>query len=213
MLLTACVLAATLFLPQTVGAQTSSPSRFSLGVEGGAQAVQNVGGLLGAQLSGSVSSRFDVFGEAVYLQDVVTRRRAESATDVATYLAQTQGKAATGTLEIPTWAFTGGGKVFLADFGHTRLYAAGQAGAAHVTLSPTFTLGGADITSTLPQYGVTLGADLTGSSVCAVVGGGIGVLANHGHWYFDAAFRVLSIQMETQPAHALTIAVGFGRNF
>ena len=73
-------------------------------------------------------------------------------------------------------------------------YAIFEIGGARLDKQPTFTLNGADITDTLPNYGVTLGEDLIGQSREAAVGGGFGMVVPFREtWYFDAGLRFLSI--------------------
>ena len=210
---TTALLAAALSVPQLASAQTSAETKWSLGLEGGAQAVENVGGLGGAQLALHITPRLAIVGEAVYLQDVVTRRRIESASNIATYLSQTQGRTASSSLDVPAWAVTAGVRLTLKTSGGIRPYVIAQGGIARVTLRPAFSLAGADVTTTLSQYGVVLGSDLTGSSAKPVFGGGIGITAGQGPWFFDAAVRILSIQLDGQTANTSTIAFGIGRRF
>lgn len=215
-LLMACALAATVTLttvPASAQTPAPAPGRLSIGIEGGAEAVEHVGGAGGVRLGLALSSRVEVFGEALYLQDVVTRRRVESAKDVAGYLAQSQGQTASATLTAPAWTFGAGVRLFLTGPHGLRPYVVGQAGVARVTLQPAFTLAGADVTSNLGQYGVTLGSDLTGSISKPTYGGGFGVVAGRGAWTLDLALRVLSIQFDGQPANASTFVVGIGRKF
>ena len=210
----ASLLAATLISAAPASAQgTSQETGTLILVEAGAQAVQNVGGMGGVQIGRRLSPKLDVFVEGVYLQDVVTRRRADSATTLAAYLAVTQGKAASGAVQIPAGTFVGGVRYFVADTHGVHVYVSGFAGMTRATLKPTFMLGGVDVTTTLPQYGVTLGSDMTGTTTKATLGGGVGAQRPLGAWYLDAGIRVYSIQFEGQAANTINVAVGIGRKF
>jgi hypothetical protein len=211
---TAGLLAALVISAAPAAAQTSAADTgWLISAEGGVEAVQNVGGLGGVQVGRRLSSRLDVFGEAVYLQDVVTRRRNESADTLAAFLTQAQGKTADANVTIPAWSFVGGARFFLTGPRSVRPYIEGSAGASHVTLQPAFTLAGADVTTTLGQYGVTLGSDLTGTATKPTFAGGFGVSTMLGKFSLDTSVRVFSIQLDGQAANAIALAVGIGRKF
>lgn len=184
-----------------------------LAVEGGMQAVQNIGAMAGVQLGAHLSPRLSVFAETTYLQDVVTRRRNETAAKVASFLAASQGKTASGELALPTTTIGGGVRYVLTASGAFRPYVMAQVAMARMTFQPTFTLGGADVTASLAQYGVTLGSDLSGTSTKPAFGGGFGVVNTRGPWSIDVGIRVLSIKAEGQAANVKTLSVGIGRRF
>lgn len=194
-------------------AQSAEPSRLSIGAFGGAASVQNVGGLGGLELGYEASPRVTVFGEAAWAQDAVTRRRLGTAESIAGYLRATQGRDAGGTIDAPTWAFTAGTRILLRTAASLRPYIAIQGGAARVTLRPSFTLGGADVTKNLEQYGVTLGEDVTGSVTKPAFGGGFGLLTDRGPWTLDIGLRFLSIQTDDQATNLSRVSFGIGRRF
>jgi hypothetical protein len=200
---------------QTVTSRVAAPAdtKYFIGGVGGLQAVQSAGGLAGGLVGLHLSPRADVFGEAIYLQDVATRRRVELASNVAGYLTQTQGKTATGTVSIPALMISGGVRYFLSSSPNVRPYVIAQAGLARTALRPNFVLSGADVTTSLGQYGVTLGADLSGTGVKPAFGAGIGFMMGKGVWYIDPAVRVLSVEFSGQRAAVVTAAVGIGRRF
>jgi hypothetical protein len=212
-LLAAVIVAAGFMYARPAAAQTAPVQRWSLGVEGGAEAVEHVGGLGGAQLGIRLTSRLDLFGEAVYLQDIVSRRQLGAANTIATYLTDSQGQPASGDLRIPAWTGSVGLRFFLKSHGAVRVYLTGQAGAAHATFIPSFTLAGGDVTKNLPAYGIAAGSDLAGETTKPVAGGGLGVMVGQGAWYFDASLRVLSVQFDGQASNVKTIAFGLGRRF
>ncbi len=212
-LFAAVILAAGLMYARPAAAQTASTPHWSLGVEGGAEAVEHVGGLGGAQLGIRLSPRFELFGEAAYLQDIVSRRQLGAASAIATYLSDSQGQPASGDLRIPTWTGSAGLRIFINTGGAVRFYVTGQAGVARATFIPSFTLAGGDVTKTLGAYGVVVGSDLTGSTTKPVAGGGLGIVAGQHAWYLDASIRVLSVQFDGQASNVKTVAFGIGRRF
>jgi hypothetical protein len=154
----------------------------------------------------------DVVVEAAWLQDTVTRRRSQSADGLAAYLQREQGLTATATLEAPAWAFLGGAR-WLFRSGRLRPYLLGEGGAARVTFRPAITIAGSDVTTRLSGLGVSLGGDLTGSSVRPVVGGGVGVLMSHGRWIVDGGVRLLTIQSVDAGTNVIGAKLGIGYGF
>jgi hypothetical protein len=84
---------------------------------------------------------------------------------------------------------------------------------ARVTLKPAITLKGADVTSSLSTYGVTLGSDLTGELTKPAVSGGIGARIAQGNWHVDVGAGAMSILTEGQATNVLRAGATFGFNF
>jgi hypothetical protein len=198
-----------------VAAQTvpASESQWFLGGTGGASAVQNVGGAFGGEIGARVVGRLDLFGEFLAETDVATRRRIGTAMDVAAVLQASQGVAATGTVKAPTSLFMGGLRYVFHQSGDLRLFVQGAGGVARVTFQPTFTLAGADITSQLTQFGVTLGADLAGTTTKAAFGGGVGLELRRGAWYIGGQIGLVSIRTPLQPSNVIQATATLGRWF
>jgi hypothetical protein len=97
--------------------------------------------------------------------------------------------------------------------GSFKLFVEGEGGMARVVYKPTFTLNGADVTSQLPQFGVTLGADLAGTATKAAYGGAFGVEVRHDVWYINGKFGVLSVKTPSQPSNVIRATVTIGRWF
>lgn len=194
-------------------AQSSEPLQLSVGVSGGLAAVEHIGVTGGVEVAIATSSRISVFGEAVWFNDVVTRRRVDTAESIAGYLTQTRGVPATGVIEVPASAFTVGARLWFGSAGGLRPYVAVQAGVARLTLKPIFTLAGTDVTTTLDQYGVTLGEDMTGTTVAPAFGGGLGVALDRGVWTFDAGLRILTVRGHDQATNISRLAFGISRTF
>jgi hypothetical protein len=184
-----------------------------LGATGGAAAVQNVGAALGGEIGGRVTSKIELFGEGLALTDTATRRRIQTAQSVAQILQTTQGQAATATLKAPAGVFVGGLRLTIHEGGSLRIFVEGQGGVARVTFNPTFTLNGADITSQLSQFGVTLGADLAGTTTKATFGGGIGFEVRHNVWYINAKVGMISVKTPSQPSNIVRATATIGRWF
>lgn len=209
LMLCAAALLATPALAQT----TSDAGKVYLGGLVGVQSVQNVGALAGLELGYHVSDRLDVGGEFTWLQDTVTRRRIDTAKTIAAFLQQSQGSVATSELDAPA-VFGGGGiRWFATGERSLRPYVIAEIGVARVTSRPTFTLNGNDVTTLLPQYGITLGSDLTGSTSKPAFTGGFGVRTSRGVWRINADLRVTSIRTDGQASNVLRVNLGVGRYF
>ena len=134
---------------QTPAPAASSAGHMFFGLTGGVEAVQNVGGSFGGEVGYSVTDMIDVFGEATWLQDVVTRRKLDVAKQIATFLQTSQGKTATSNVTAPGFYTGAGARLTLMNTGAIHPYFAIGAGVAHITINPTFTLSGSDVTTSL----------------------------------------------------------------
>lgn len=197
------------------GAQTTAApdAIWFLGGTGGASAVQNVGGLYGLELGTRVTPKLDLFGDGYGVTDTATRRRIETAQSVANIIGLTQGTTATATLKAPAAVFVGGLRYTIHQGGSLRIFVQGEGGIARVTFQPAFILGGVDITSTVSQFGVTLGADLAGTTTKPAFGGGIGVAVRHGVWDIGAQFGVISIKTPSQSSNVIQATATVARWF
>ena len=213
------VLACAILLGHAAVAAAQSPAKTGLlhrlefsGIAGAA-AVKNVGGTYGGELSLPWSDRITLFGEGIWMEDVVTRHRADVAEPIASALEASQGKPASGTVTAPA-AYGGGGvRILLAPHHSMRPYVAFSAGAAHVAYTPVFVLAGTNVTKSLPQYGVTLGRDLTGESTNAAFSGGAGIRIPKGRWSFDIGLRVTSIRTPNGPTNVSGLRAALGLKF
>jgi hypothetical protein len=200
--------------PPTAAAQTASDDivPFVAGIAGAA-AVHNGGGLAGGEIGVAISKRIEIFGEGLWMQDVVTGKRMSAADTVASYLQTTQGKPATGTVEAPASYAGGAVRIMLTTTGAARPYIAAGFGAAHVAYKPMFTLSGADITGSLPQYGVTLGSDITGETTEPAFTLTPGVRFGRGRWYVDGQVGLVSIRTSEEATNVLRVSGAFGVTF
>ncbi len=221
------VFAATWCLGSSAAAQTpvapaaqpqaaSSPAKgtgFYISGNAGIASVEHVGGMAGGEAGFRLSDRLEIFGEGVWMEDVVTRRRLEHANTVAAYLQASQGKPATGTVIAPASYGGGGVRFMFMTSGSVRPYATLSVGGAHIALQPVFTLNGTDVTSSIGQYGVTLGSDLTGEVNKPAFGGGGGVRFALTRWYMDGGVRVISIRTSDQTTNVLGVSATAGIKF
>lgn len=186
----------------------------TVSVLGGISAVQNVGAMAGAQIGYRVNDNVQIEAEGVWMKDVVTRARLTTATTFATYLATANSKSSTGTVEAPANYFGGSVRYVIPMASKTvHPYISVGGGVARIAYKPTFTLGGADITTSLATYGVTLGSDMTGEVTKPAFGGGVGLTIDRGHLAIDAGVRLLSIQTEGQKTNVIRALIGIGYKF
>jgi opacity protein-like surface antigen len=94
-----------------------------------------------------------------------------------------------------------------------RPYAQVGIGVAMVERKPTVTLGGTDVTSTLPLYGVVLGADMTATEHKPAATVGFGVLRAIGTMYVDVAYRLTYIGTGGAATTLNGLHVGVGVRF
>jgi len=219
----AVVFTGTLLLAVPVAAQTSVPGaqvtaggatsgHLFIGAGGGAGDVQKVGGVYGGELGIHVTDHVDVFGEGVWMQDVATRWRLGLASTVGSILATSQGAVGSATIDEPAVCVDAGARFTLTN-GRLRPYVIVGAGMAQMTLKPVFTLNGANITASLPSFGVTLGRDLSGVRTQPAFTGGLGLRMSQGHWYLDGGLRATRIQATDEVITAVRATVTFGLMF
>jgi hypothetical protein len=199
--------------PVTPPPSSANSAGLFVGGIAGAASVRNVGGLFGGELGVRLSDMLDVFGEGLWMQDVVTRRRLQSATTIGAYLQGSQGKVATSTVIAPASYGGGGVRLMFRISGRLRPYFAFGVGGAHIVFKPAFTLSGSDITSSLQQFGIVLGRDLTGEVTRPAFTGSVGVRLAQARWYVDGGFRVLSIRTSDQPTNVLQAGAAVGFRF
>src|SRR5215471_3832381 len=148
--------------------QPSGPSvnLYYVGANTGVAVAEKASGIVAGEAGFRVWKNLDLVGELVWMQNVVTSTQLNNATTIANYLSTTQGQPATSNVEVPAFYWGLGGRwVFeQVTYHNVKPYVILTVGSGHTNIKSTFTLGGADVTGSLPQYGVTLGSDLTGKS-------------------------------------------------
>jgi len=225
--LPAALVSALTLVPMSAAAQTAAPSQaqqasspsmnlWYVGANTGIAAVERVGGVFGAEAGARVWKNLDIVAELAWMQDVVTRRTLNNASTIANYLQTTQGKTATSDVEVPAF-YVGAGARWVFEktsLGGFKPYAIVTFGSTHTNIKSTFTLGGADVTNSLPQYGVTLGSDLAGTSNNFTVSPGLGVVrALKSSWYTDIGVRLVSIATQDQQTNVVRLVLGGGYKF
>ena len=205
-------------MAQTAGAPTPSASAPAvnmgyLGGFAGIGAVQNAAAVGGGEAGVRVFHSLDLIVEGGYGKDGVTRRRTDVTATLATLLQNTQGKPASSSVKAPVNYGMVGLRYVIENSSPLRPYVLVEVGRANIEYKPSFTLNGADVTSTLANYGVTLGSDLVSQETKTAFGGGVGVWFVRGPLYVDASVRLLSIQTASQSTNMTRAHVGLGFRF
>jgi opacity protein-like surface antigen len=169
----------TLVLSSAAQAQSAAtPAKESKGyVEGVAQsAFGNVTSQsFGLELGFTVASPFQIFVDAGYVRDAAPSDLGISATVIASFLSQTQSNVAFRGKEPITFGVAGV-RYTVAVSPKVQPYVLVGGGVAQVKKDVSFTINGTDVTSTLAQYGVVLGGDLSGDETKPMVSVGAGVV-------------------------------------
>jgi hypothetical protein len=207
-------------VPAAAPAQTAAPvrqeptpaSKWYLGALSGIQVVDHgaavAGGEFGIRLRGNVH----VVVGATRLWDVVTTSRVDEVNSFATYLQQTQGKPASGSIDAPAWVATAGLRYVHETNAGVRPYVMADVGMGRVEYRPTFILNARDITTAVSQYGVTLGRDLLGPGNHLAYGAGAGLVFGD-KWYLDLGVRLTRINTPDHATDVRRISIGMGRRF
>lgn len=128
----------------------------------------------GGEFGLTVRPGWQVFVDVGQVRNVATSDLGAKAQKMATFLTDTQGSAAYRVREPVAFGVAGARYLFPVT-SPLEPYVLVGAGVARVRRDITFAVGGNDVTGTLPQYGVTLGSDLSGSDTKAMMtlGGGV----------------------------------------
>jgi opacity protein-like surface antigen len=180
----------------SVHAQTpSAPSSPGIGY-----AEVTFGPTFGHKASGSVGAEagyfFDEFGHDRFGVFAEAGRMSNIATSEIDTKAQKIAGAINGTFQAkqPAIYFDGGVVMRFSTSHHVTPYALVGIGGARVSNRVTFAVGGSDVTSQLPQRGVQLGADLSGSYTKLFVTAGAGAhVTLMERWIADISYRFGSV--------------------
>jgi hypothetical protein len=212
-LVTAVALWAGPAMAQTTGGSLAPPPPWYLGASGGTGVVEKFGGAAGAEGGLRIAPNLDAIGELAWGSNTATARQLGKVDTLAAELGRLPGATAEGTMKVPVF-YGGLGLRYVIDRGwRIRPYVMGSVGAARITLEPTITLAGADVSNSLAQYGVTLGQDVIGKYNRAAGTGGVGILLDIGAWYVDTGVRLTSISGEEQRSNWSRLVLGGGRRF
>jgi opacity protein-like surface antigen len=182
------------------------------GLVTGAETVKKTGAVIGVEAGARVWRQLDVSLEGGSFGNVVPQRQLDRAQPLTEFLQQNNGQAAAASVKMPAVYGGVGARWVFEDrvlVGWARPYVHFGIGGARVKRQPTFTLGGADVTSSLEQYGVKLGGDFTATERRAAITGGAGVLVPIRMLYVDVGYRLTSIRTsDAINVHRFNIGVG-----
>jgi opacity protein-like surface antigen len=182
----------------------------------GTETAAKTGAVFGGEAGARVWKKLDLLLEGGSFGDVVGQSQLDSLAPLTTYLQSSQGQTAAATLKMP--ALYGGiaGRWVFEDVvigGHAKPYVLFGLGGARVKREPTFTLAGSDITASLSQYGVTLGADLKDTEKRVTVTGGAGIVIPVQQFYVDLGYRLTSIRLAGGAANVSRVHIAVGARF
>lgn len=168
----------------------------------------------GAEIGVAIKPNLQIFVEAGIVRDVATPEIGSAAQAIAGFLSQTQANVGFRVKEPVTFGVAGI-KVIVPIEGRLRPYVVGGAGIASVKQDVSFTVGGSDVTSSLPtQYGVQLGTDLSGSFSKPMIVAGAGAM-----WpawqqlVVDVQFRFGRVFAEDGGINVSRAGIGIGIRF
>jgi len=143
----------------------------------------------------SIASRLQIFGEVAHANDTATASLATSAQVIAGALSQTQSNVGYNA-EQPTTFGLGGIRFLFPASAKIEPYVRVGAGVASVQKNVTYTVNGTDVTGNLPQYGIVLGTDLSGTETKMMLDFGGGV-----SW---AVWQKLVVDLQYRYGHVFT---------
>lgn len=187
-------------------------TKWYLGALTGVQQVARNAPILGGEFGIRLRKNVQVVVEGGRFNDVVTDSRVAELATFVTYIQQTQGLPATGTIEAPTWFGNVGLRYIYENTGGVRPYVLANAGIGRVEYRPKFTLNNRAISSNVSQYGVTLGRDLLGVGNHLAYGGGAGLIVGD-RWYLDLGVRLTRIHTPDHATNVRRFSIGMGRRF
>jgi Carboxypeptidase regulatory-like domain len=185
----------------------------------GSTTVHSTGGSVGGEAGMRVRHNLDVLLEGGWFSNVVTSQQLDVAAPLTAFLLATTGKVPASSVKRPAVYGTVGARWVFEDMKVPRLppsirpYAQFGIGAAQVKREPTFTLSGTDVTSTLGQYGVILGADMTGTEHRVASTLGFGVLMPIRMLYVDVGYRLTNIPTTGAATNISRFHFGVGARF
>jgi opacity protein-like surface antigen len=182
-------------------AQTPNPPRQTTANEPKMFADFNIAATLGHKSDAAVSGEWgievmrniDVFAEFGHMGNVATSDFDSRAQLVAENIGATAG-----TTAQKVNFFDAGVRYRFSPYGMWRPYVLFGVGVAHVSNEAGFSLNGTDISGSLPDFGVQLGADLSGSlnKAIIIVGGGVNYVFKT-RYFADLSYRYGGILPKT----------------
>jgi len=129
----------------------------------------------GVELGVGIASDVQVFADVGYARDTAPAELGAAAQVIAGFLSQTQTGVTFSGKQPVTFGVIGMRYRF-ATSSKVEPYVLGGVGVAQVKKDVSFSVNGADATSTLSQLGVVLGSDLSGSETKPMLSIGVGVV-------------------------------------
>jgi opacity protein-like surface antigen len=206
----------TLAFSGTAGAQTTPAADADRGY---AEAVlqssfgnvtsQSIGGEAGF----TVRPNLQVFIEGGLVRDAATSDIGTAAQQIAGFLSRTQSNVGYSVKQ-PVTFVAGGVKLLFPTSAALKPYVLAGGGIASVKQDVAFTIGGSDVTSSLPTYGVTLGSDLSGTFTKPLIQAGAGVMWPVWHQLvIDVNFRYGHIFADDSGINISRAGIGVGVRF
>jgi len=168
----------------------------------------------GAEFGFTVTPTVQVFFEVGHTLNVATDAISSSAQTIASALSQTQSNVGYSVKQPLTFGV--GGVRYLIPVSGSKLlpYVIGGFGVAKASNDASFTVSGSDVTSSLSQYGIVLGSDLSGGFTKPMVTFGGGV--SYPVWeslILDFQFRYGHVFAEGESINSSRAGVGVGFRF
>jgi opacity protein-like surface antigen len=161
----------------------------------------------------SLTPSIGIFVEGGKVVDAAPASLGQSAQLIASYLSTTQANVGYSVAE-PVLFFDAGARYTIHTSGKLAPYALAGLGLGQVKPDVEFTIGGTNVNSTLSQYGVALGSDLSGSTTKIMVVVGAGVRYPLGDlFYADAEFRYNRVFISGGDIPFSRLGLGFGVRF
>jgi opacity protein-like surface antigen len=171
----------------------------------------------GGEIGMSIGYGLQVFIEGGETRDVATPALGTAAALIAGFLTNPQPgvtNEVTFQAKQPVTFGAAGLKYFIPLNSPVLPYIMLGGGVARVKQDVSFAINGTDVTATLPQYGVTLGSDLSGSTTDGLLTAGAGVMwPLWQHFLIDFQYRYGRIFAPGQGINVNRAGVGVGVRF
>lgn len=167
----------------------------------------------GVEAGFSIAARLQVFGEVAHVNDTSPASLSTAAQVIAGALSQTQSNVGYHA-EQPTTFGAGGIRFLFPTSPKVEPYVLVGAGVASVKKNVTYTINGTDVTGNLPQYGVVLGTDLSGTETKMMLdlGGGV-AWAPWQKLVVDFQYRYGRVFTEDEGLNISRAGIGIGVRF
>ncbi|HUF47086.1 MAG TPA: hypothetical protein VMM93_04660 [Vicinamibacterales bacterium] len=205
-----CVLASS--TPAAAQATASDKKRF-ISAAVGVAVVEKTGTSVHLDAGQRVWKRLSIVLEASGYQNLVNRRELDRANLIADVVGGLAGQPVSSDVTVGV-AYGGiGGRWTFDSLGRFTPYVQVTGGGVRGQIDPKFELAGTDITSTLDQFGVTLGEDLKAKFGSGAVTGTVGLTMERGSYFFQGTIRLLSFSVGGGRTSATSVAFGGGYRF